>query len=594
MNHRTSTHPVSKRSGVVRRLGELRALEGVEEAGLVLLPAPPANGQQHVLHLGARDHPDGVGRVVGVQTSAQRAGRPTNTGDDAVTGFPETCRPTVGHARDGDHRVRVRGMDVAASDDEGRRIASALLGFLEWVHRTGPGASGAMEVVDLVRAHVGPDRARRSVVTRNVPVLDHVNLQMALDAWTAEAGREVVVHGIGVPPNYGSFTLQQLLGGEGLPPMRLGAPDLVDLPSGPGRTTACLNTALLTVQDGAGSYALLVRGPQRHEEPTLTVEVAGLDVPEAQTVLDALARLRSQLNVYRGQVVELVPSRTGGITLAFAQLPATAREDVVLPEAVLRRVERHTVDVATHREALLEAGQHLKRGVLLFGPPGTGKTHTTRYVVGRMTGCTVLLLSGGALHLIGALAEMARELQPTVVVLEDVDLVAEDRTFGHGPNPVLFELLDVMDGASGDADLLFLLTTNRADLLEPALAARPGRVDVAVEIALPDDDGRRRLLAMYGRDVPLQLSPTDVDRVVARTAGTTASFLKELLRRAVLESLGETSPLTVVTARHVDRALDDLLDSGQSVTRVLLGGPGSRTRSGEPGQDGTGWSDGLR
>ena len=53
---------------------------------------------------------------------------------------------------------------------------------------------------------------------------------------------------------------------------------------------------------------------------------------------------------------------------------------------------------------------------------------------------------------------------------------------------MLFDLLDAMDGAAEDADLLFLLTTNRADLLEPALAARPGRVDVAVEIEVPDDE----------------------------------------------------------------------------------------------------------
>jgi ATP-dependent 26S proteasome regulatory subunit len=59
---------------------------------------------------------------------------------------------------------------------------------------------------------------------------------------------------------------------------------------------------------------------------------------------------------------------------------------------------------------------------------------------------------------------------------------------------VLFDLLDAMDGGAPDADLLFLLTTNRADLLEPALAARPGRVDVAVEISLPDATGRQRLL----------------------------------------------------------------------------------------------------
>ena len=133
--------------------------------------------------------------------------------------------------------------------------------------------------------------------------------------------------------------------------------------------------------------------------------------------------------------------------------------------------------------------------------------------------------------------EMARDLQPGVVVLEDVDLVAEERSMGPRSSPVLFDLLDAMDGAAGDADLLFLLTTNRADLLELALAARPGRVDVAVEIELPDAAARERLLALYGRGVPLALTPEDIATAIERTDGTTASFLKELIRRSVLEAL---------------------------------------------------------
>ncbi len=128
-----------------------------------------------------------------------------------------------------------------------------------------------------------------------------------------------------------------------------------------------------------------------------------------------------------------------------------------------------------------------------------------------------------------------------------------------------------MDGAAGDADLLFVLTTNRADLLEPALAARPGRVDVAVEIDLPDAQARLRLLELYGRAVPLQLSEAETQAVIERTDGVTASFLKELVRRAVLESLFDHTPLETVTAEHTNRALDDLLDSSQQVTRSLLG-----------------------
>ena len=73
-----------------------------------------------------------------------------------------------------------------------------------------------------------------------------------------------------------------------------------------------------------------------------------------------------------------------------------------------------------------------------------------------------------------------------MVVVEDVDLIAEDRGEHPGQHPLLFQLLNEMDGLAEDADVVFVLTTNRADVLEPALAARPGRVDQAVELGLPD------------------------------------------------------------------------------------------------------------
>ena len=348
------------------------------------------------------------------------------------------------------------------------------------------------------------------------------------------------------------------------------------------------------VTDERGPYVVFVQGPDPHERQVLSVEVAGLPTREAQTVLHELAELRSKHNVYRGQLLELV-SGPGGMQFRFIALPPTARDEVVLPEPVLRRAERCTLDVAAQRAALRAAGQHLKRGLLLHGPPGTGKTHTMRYLVQQLPGATVLLLSGGSLRVIGTVTELARELEPAILVLEDVDLVAESRDFGHGSSPVLFELLDAMDGAASDADLLFLLTTNRADLLEPALAARPGRVDVAVEIGLPDGDSRRRLLDLYSRGVPMELSETEVDDAVQRTTGVSASFIKELVRRAVLEALeSDGPPLRRVSGVHLARALDDLLDSAQSVTRALLGVPADQQA--EPAarplsrHGGTGWA----
>ncbi len=380
----------------------------------------------------------------------------------------------------------------------------------------------------------------------------------------------VEIRGIALPPHYGGISLQQLVGGDGLPPLRLTAPALADLPNGPGSALGCLRLALLLVTDLHGRYIVMVQGPSEHQR-SLQVEVAGLPVDVAQGLLAELDRLRTELNVYRGHLLDVALDPMGGVILHFADPSGIGRDDVVLPAAVLARVERHALAVADHREALLAAGQHLKRGLLLYGPPGTGKTHTVRYLLGQMTGYTRLVLTGRSLAAVGGVTDLARLLQPAVVVLEDVDLVAEDRSFGPASSPVLFDLLDAMDGAAPDADLLFLLTTNRADLLEPALAARPGRVDVAVEIALPDGPARQRLLALYGHNVPLMLTEEDLRLAVERTEGVTASFLRELIRRSVLESLHDDPALTAVTGAQLSCALDDLLDVAQEVTRTLLG-----------------------
>jgi ATP-dependent 26S proteasome regulatory subunit len=158
-----------------------------------------------------------------------------------------------------------------------------------------------------------------------------------------------------------------------------------------------------------------------------------------------------------------------------------------------------------------------------------------------------------------------------MVVVEDVDLIAEDRGMHPGHHPLLFQLLNEMDGLAEDADVVFLLTTNRADLLEPALAARPGRVDQAVPLDLPDAEARTRLFRLYRGG--LAIDESRLDSVIARTEGVTASFLKELLRRSALIAATESDSTDLtVAADQLDAALDELLDTRNAMTRVLLGG----------------------
>jgi cell division protease FtsH len=274
--------------------------------------------------------------------------------------------------------------------------------------------------------------------------------------------------------------------------------------------------------------------------------------------------------VFRGQVVSIEGHEFGhGVgPVRFHTRPQVARDDVILPAGVMEVVERQVIGIATHRERLLAAGHQLKRGVLLFGAPGTGKTHTVRYLMARLNAVTVVLVTGLGVHYIREACALARLVAPALVVVEDVDLIAEARDL-RLDNPLLFQILNEMDGVAGDADVAFVLTTNRADLLEPALTQRPGRVDLAVEIPLPDAAARRRLLALYGPR--LALNDGDVDVVVTETEGSTASFFAELSRRAeLIAATGGDQPAGI---GHVRAALGELRASREALAASSSAAP---------------------
>ena len=218
-------------------------------------------------------------------------------------------------------------------------------------------------------------------------------------------------------------------------------------------------------------------------------------------------------------------------------------------------------------DILLATGRHLKRGVLLHGPPGTGKTLTAMYIARAISNRTVLLLTGRGQGMIESSCALARKLQPAIVILEDVDLVAEERSSQACVGPLLFELLNQMDGLSDDADILFLLTTNRPDVLEPALAARPGRVDQAIEIPLPDAECRRRLIELYSEG--LTYDDVNVDSIVTRTEGASGAFIRELMRRSMLFAADEGNDS--IHDRRIDDAIHELVVEGGGLTRRILG-----------------------
>ncbi|MFL5861920.1 MAG: AAA family ATPase [Solirubrobacteraceae bacterium] len=429
----------------------------------------------------------------------------------------------------------------------------------------------------LLVEHLGAEAPTLPVLGESWPVYDHVNLQEALDRWTQAAGRSTTLLGL-IGFQHSMFTLADLAQSSRFMDPGIGAVTMARLASGPnGATQACLRCGLFLVTEGDARLALLFREPEPHMgQPKARVEVLCADSERAAAALVEIRRLALEHSVFRGQVLSFGSEMFGrdDAPLTFHERPALGREDLVLPRDVLEAVEAQVIGIARHRGRLRASGQHLKRGVLLHGPPGTGKTHTLRYLISRLTDATVIMLSGNALQFIASAVSIARALQPALVIVEDVDLIAEDRGMHPGQHPLLFELLNEIDGLGEDADVAFLLTTNRADLLEPALAQRPGRVDQAVELPLPDAAGRRQLLDLYRGALELEL--VDPDSIVAKTEGVTASFFKELLRRAALlraeRTAGDASSALAIRDAELQAALDQLLAQQNELTRILLGG----------------------
>ena len=421
-----------------------------------------------------------------------------------------------------------------------------------------------------LRTHFGTEPQDLPTVTEEFEKADHVNLHLTLTSLLAQNGWQSDLRGFVAPNGHMGTKFSNLLNAQHGWVVKEGPVEYINIPLFDDRVVACVQAGLYFIHHDDRPLALLVRGQRDWGMNTgVGVEVMALEPTSAEDFLSKLRTMMRANNVYRSHVVSLTISNRGALDVQFHRLPQIAREDIILPLGVLERIERQTIGFSKLREKLQAAGRHIKRGMLLYGSPGTGKTLTAMYLANQMPERTVFLLTGRSIGLLEQTCKMARLLQPATVILEDVDLIAEERTHqGVGCNALLFELLNQMDGLADDADILFLLTTNRPDILEPALAARPGRIDQAIEIPLPDRYCRQWLFDLYGQGLTLHLE--HLPQLIDQTEGVSAAFIRELLRKAALFVADESDDMTVED-RHIEEALRELVFEGGELTKQLLG-----------------------
>ena len=422
-----------------------------------------------------------------------------------------------------------------------------------------------------LRKFFGSDPNELPVVSREFAGVELPNLHLALEHFTKQPGVESDLIGY---INRANSSLGHddfgFLGRNVVGPVQH-----IDVDVDVDKQLQCVVNSFYLVNTHEGKLAVHVYVTDCND---LVVEVRSKSHERGAQLLQNLRDRIDEVNIFRGKMISLSGSSTyHGASCSYVRFhersPISA-DEIILPNNLKSVLERNCLRFFDQAEALRESGHSVKRGILLHGKPGTGKTLTTRWIANALNDVTVILMTGEQLGMVQECCNLARVLAPSLVIMEDVDLIAQNRSSRRGGHfPVaLNQLLNEMDGISSESEVIFFLTTNRPEVLEPALAERPGRVDQAIEYPLPDADCRRRLIELYSRQMKLQIE--DLTGLLNRTENASPAFIKELVRKSAFIAAEENSRdenQLIVHDEHFDSALTELIEAGGQLTRSMLG-----------------------
>src|SRR6185437_4885547 len=198
---------------------------------------------------------------------------------------------------------------------------------------------------------------------------------------------------------------------------------------------SCLRQGRWMSSSDRTRFALLLSSAGRYgrDEGThleIAVPPGEMGANLSRQIFENLEALIKKTSSYRGKVISLEQSdRYSGHmgTLRVQKLRSVRREDVILPAETIQILDRNVRDFIAQRQELQKLGMPIKKGLLFYGPPGTGKTHTIHYLASQLPDHTTLLVTAEQVALLDHYFQLARFLQPAMIVIEDVDLVARRR-----------------------------------------------------------------------------------------------------------------------------------------------------------------------
>ena len=252
---------------------------------------------------------------------------------------------------------------------------------------------------------------------------------------------------------------------------------------------------------------------------------------------------------YKGERLEILPHGA----LSFLEYRNVKWDAVILPEDLKSEIVLNIIFPFNNEKLCVKHGIPWRRGVLLAGVAGTGKTQLCRVLCNTLgKDVTILWVTPKALHDVDKVRlvfEAARYFSPSLLVIEDIDFIGKSRDYVS--DPVVGELLTQLDGSASNHGVFVLATTNRPELLDKALIERPSRFDVKLIFEVPDMEHRLKLINLFA--VGKKFRGVNYEEIAQITHGFTGAYIQEVLTYGALMSLHEKK--TAIERSHIDKAI---------------------------------------
>ena len=259
-------------------------------------------------------------------------------------------------------------------------------------------------------------------------------------------------------------------------------------------------------------------------------------------------------------------------------VPQVTYEDIGGIADEIKKVREMIELPLRHPEIFEKLGIEAPKGVLLYGPPGTGKTLLAKAVANESNAHFISISGpeimskfyGESEARLREIFKEAREKSPSIIFVDEIDSIAPKReeVTGEVERRVVSQMLSLMDGLEARGKVIVIAATNRPNAIDPALR-RPGRFDREIEIKVPDKKGRKDILAIHTRNMPLA-DDVDLDKCAAVSHGYVGADLEYLCKEAAMKCLRRLLPeLNLEDEKIPPETLEKLIVNGEDYQKAL-------------------------